>query len=400
MAGSARISQKRIKHFQQRFYGIAVALFFLVTTFVLLSALGQNQDPRRQAARPSMRTTACSEFSRSWGEWCVYTFTDDQPESLLPMQTTSGVTAWFRDGSWNLVASGLMQATGAQAQMQALYRFETNDRYGLANWQLVPGARAGGALLDGTDVSAGLSADETAKISILHPDVLPVETLALTAAGSSECCDTLFFTAERSDTEKTIASAHRVSLLPWDATRVERVTQAEDDFETLIVGEFTEEGVDRESIRMSRALYDAGNGQFYLLFTQGSESARVGLATSSWVNTPYSMVTSTVFGSQSVLNPQVVRDAAGTYHAFYTLADAPTEIWSARSDRITGPYTRQRMVMAVPEGVGIKQLSAPFLVCNQAINQWQLYFVGMADSGDQQLHTAFLTRGCNQPPVL
>lgn len=411
MSRPRKISKKRLTTFTKRVYGASILSFFLVACFVLLSAFNQDFDPRQQAAGNQRQNTTCSEFSQSWGEWCVYTFTDLAPDSILPdMQFVSGATAWHRDGIWNLVASGVSAAQSQQAS-QALFLFQSTDQYGISNWQSRTGSGEGGSVVDRMIESADsvIFPDEssdwrTGAYQITHPSVVPVEVLPVQDdEREHECCDTLFYSYDHiGDDAQRLTSIHQVSLLPWEVGSIQRAGQFGHKNPLLSWADYRNLGAEEVvSVSEGSVTFDPQSRQFYLVHVelQNNGYSQISLAQAPWTNLQFTVAQRGVLNNERAAEPQLVVGPDNKYYLFYTRLGTQNEIWVSQADQIAGPYHSSRAVLIPDQEGSVQSVSAPFVFCNQVTDQWQMYFVGLAGEV-QQLHAAFLGQDCSQPPVL
>lgn len=412
MTRPRRISKKRVGIFTKKVYGASVMAFFLVACFVLLSAFNQNQDIRQFAQTASTQNANCSEFSRSWGEWCVYTFTDATPDPVLPaLKNVSFASAWQRDSAWNLIVSGRQESQPTQ-YAEAVFLFQSSDDFGLTDWEQVQGAGINGSIFDetvDTVESAQLSGVRSSNwnannIIISQPSVIPVEQLPAKEDGSpQDCCDTITYSFSYSDDEtRQFMAIHQTSILPWDMAQLRPAGQFGQRNPIFSKKAYRDVGVEEVlSVRDGRVLFDERTSQFYMVYVEQLEGAtsQVSLAQSPWPNLTFSLSTRGILAESAAAQPQIVIGGDGSYYLFYTRPGQQNEIWVAEAQSIAGPYVASRPVLQAQEGTGVQSVSAPYVFCNSQIDQWQMYFVGKTDQ-DTQLYTAFLGNSCDQAPVL
>ncbi|MEX0895938.1 MAG: hypothetical protein WDZ94_03285 [Patescibacteria group bacterium] len=410
-------SQKRHSLFRKKVYGASVLAFFLVACFALLSAFNQDQDIRQFAQTSDTNNPNCSEFSQSWGEWCVYTFTDSVAEPILTeLSRVSSVSTWLRDGVRYLVVGGANDSQTADSQIaqdqDAIFLFQSSDDFGLADWQLVPGRGVANSLFDTTIETADSAnlpemsdADwSEGAFQVTQPSVVPVEMLPeLPDGGAHECCDTIQYLYDYTgDQTQRSTSIHQASILPWDVSQVRRAGEYGHRNPILSWKTYHDAGAEEVvAVRDGKVVFDERSQQFYMVHLEQhtDASTQISLAQSAWPNLNFILSHRGILEDPQAAEPQIIVGPDSNYYLFYTRIGVQDEIWVAQSPSITGPYTDQRQVLQADIRGGISSVATPFVFCNSQIDQWQMYFIGEND-GAKQLYTAFLSQACDQAPVL
>jgi hypothetical protein len=404
------------------YFGLLLVLLVgAVGLGVSLRVLKQRGVINSQNSAASGAQSGCSQYERSWGDWCVYTWSDGLPDKIVwGFDNIYHPSVWLRNGQWNMVAGGWKSPAKDQQYRDRVYQLRTSDPYGITGWQLVPGAGAGGALVDNafenaasTDVpreayALGNSGRATAYESFhtVQPDVVPVEQYPRQADGSTfPCCDALYYSYDYAGAfpEKQVG----VHMGYFDAQGVlQRAGRFGAKNPALDWRSYGSLGGNRVAgVSDARVTYDPQTKQFYMVYgewwdshkSSDGGSATTSLASAGWTNQKFTVVKRNLLDMEAYAgNPQIVVGPDAKYYLFYTRFSGG--IFVASADNIAGPYTAHKQVLAPKSG--FTTVGTPYVFCNTNMNQWQMYFYASTGGTDNQIYTAFLHKSCANPPVL
>jgi hypothetical protein len=410
-------------------------LAWLIVIVLGLGALPGSTPPtsHAQALGPS-----CTSYERLWGEWCVYTYTNDIPDRVVQgYENIYHASAWQSSTKWNMVIGG-WKSQSAQGGNDRVFRLSTTDPYGIANYasdqqgayQYIDNNWETTASADCPPPYPGLSSvacpvPGTTIVRSKHtvqPDMFAMQWTRPRPAGWT-CCDTVFYSYDmRGDFPERDVAVHYAWVDPTGV--LQRGGQYGDKNPILPWHTGTSSTRTVNGVSDARVAYDPTTQKFYMAYVEWVGSgAGISIAQSNWTNLKFTLGAQNIlsWSSSSRVNPQIVVTGDGPYqyylfHTVYT-ANNVAQIWVVKSSGgILGPYLQQdaKLVLSPPATSPYKIVGTPYVFCNTALQppQWQMYFSAAAnDPGEtgsevvgqnfpynNQILTAFLRKGCEFNP--
>lgn len=363
--------------------------------------------------RATHSSPTCLATERLWGEWCVYTGTDDQADKVvLGFDNIYHASVWARGTTLNMVIGGWRTPAVEQSWRDRLYHLITTDPNGVTGWALVPGA-SGSSFLVGQDWETAESWNKPAEIC-RYDAVHSVQPHVLAAAehpGGIGCCDVLYYAYDATGMfPESKVGVHWAYFDPSGAlVRAGGPGQVKNPLLDWRAYDLLPPPT-VVAVSDARGMYDPDTNRFYLVYAEWlnapnpyGNQAVTSLAWTSWSNLPYTVVARDLGGGAFLGSPQIVRGPSGSYVLFYTqfLPGGRSEIRARTAATIVGPYIADRLVLSVPVGQAFDGVSTPTVMCNPTKNVWQIYFAGKSSGlNNHQIYTGFL-RGvpCTQDPL-